>query len=321
MKPISGERLQTELPLLNPRSIHLAEDQLFIIDKYDGKHLTQISLNDLKCQRVLNVGNGPNEYIRIETLCFNSTDRHVKIYDSVKRVISSYRYDNPLSLSEETLEGVADAGHLSNMGAYSLAMIGDSYVANGTFGDMMFALLDSEMNIIQIFGVYPGDNEGIGSPEFFLKNQTFICADEQTQSFVAAGVYNDWLAFYQNIDGQLCLVKEYFGYDSNLITASNSSDGITHFKSQENSDTMRGYRALYSSGEYIYALYWGIRSERMLDSDNNCYILKFTNDGKYKEGFVIKGLLRSFVVDEKNNSIYAISFSQTEDEVIIKYEF
>lgn len=320
MKPIKGEIIPMEIPLLAPRSIYIIEDKLFVIDKYDGRHLTQISLNDYSCQRMLNVGNGSNEYIRIENLHFDSDCRHIKIYDSVKRIISTYRYDTASLMSDETIVDVADAMTLSNVGGYSLAMYGDSYIANGTFNEAMFAFLDREMNVLQTFGTFPGDNDGIGKPDFFLKNQTFICADERNRSFVAAGVYNDWLAFYQNEGGSFNLVKEYFANDSNLTTASESSDGITHFASQENSDTMRGYRALYPTDKFIYALYWGIRTDEIADSANRCYIMKFTHDGQYQEGYVLQGLLRSFVVDEENRNLYAITFSQTEDEMLVKYE-
>ena len=318
MKPIHGEIIPMEIPLLAPRSICLVEDRLYVIDKYDGCHLTQMSLDDHSCQRVLNVGNGPNEYIRIESLFYDG--RQIMVYDSVRRIISKYRYDSALPLSEKTLVGVADTGAISESGGYSLTIYGDSYIVNGTIGDAMFALLDNEMNVLQTFGVYPGDNDGIGSPEFFLRNQTFICADGQNQSFVAAGVYNDWLAFYQNVDGRFRLAKEYFGYDSSLMTASESSGGVTHFASRENPDTMRGYRALCLTEKFVYALYWGIRADRIADSGNKCYIMKFSHDGQYHEGYVLQGLLRSFAVDDENGYIYAITFSQTEDEVLMKYE-
>ena len=37
MKPIKGEIIPMEIPLLAPRSIYIIEDKLFVIDKYDGR--------------------------------------------------------------------------------------------------------------------------------------------------------------------------------------------------------------------------------------------------------------------------------------------
>lgn len=318
MTSINGEEVCIDTDIMSPRSLYLFKDRLFLIDKYEDMNVTMISLDDYSSSRVLPSGNGPHEFLRIASFHSTIDNTSLGVYDNRKQKYVTYKTEEEYKFSDETLIDEIKVTPID--GTYTLIPYKDGYIANGAFDNNMFTYMNMDFSVINSFGQYPGDNASQGTHEFFQKNQTVIHVNHNSCTFVAAGVYNDWLTFYKEVDNRFVLSKEYFTYDSDVTTSSTSIQGITQISNKENENTVRGYRALCSSSNYIYALYWGIKSVDIGSPNNKCYILKFTNNGDYINGYIVEDLLRYIAVDEEDEYLYAITFSQTENEVLMKYK-
>ena len=312
---LSGEVAFPQVDLWSPRSLAVCGDQLLVIDRHDRCHVTAISLTDGSAKRVIGEGNGPLEFIRVAGLY--PKKETIQVTDDRKRKVGAYKYD-----SKELFGGTAllETNLLAlNEAAYAFVPFRDKYIATGCFGSEQFALVNSDAGIELKFGRYPGDNKSVGTHEFVLKNQTIIRTDPCDSYFVAAGVYNDWLAFYKYDEGRFELLKEYFTSDSNLKTTGVSDDKVARYSTQETSETIRHYRALYATEKYMYALYWGIPSDAMRNADNKCYVYRFNYNGSLDCGYVIDNLLKSFAVTSGDEVMYAVAVSDDE-EVLMKYK-
>lgn len=305
--PTKGTVLNINVDLMMPRRLFLFDDELFLIDKYDGHHLTRISMRDMSCERMAISGNGPNEFIRIDALYQNTENKTICIYDNLKQVFSIYDYTRGWEFNDKTL--IDNIKVLPQNKMYSLVPYKDQFVVNGIFGHQMFALLKPDFSIMGTFGRYPGDASLLGSYEFYLKNQTIIHTSEDDRCFVAAGFYNDWLSFYHEKAGKLVLQKEYFSYDSELSTMTMSTGNATQSTCVETDKTIRAYRDICSTGNYIYVLYWGVPALQMYNDGNECYVFKFNYEGELCKSYVIDGLLSTIAVDGNDEIMYAVTLA------------
>lgn len=243
------------------------------------------------------------------------------LVDKMDRSISLYRLENrDLKLNNSHFL----AKHRFNESKYTffdIVPFGKNFIANGCFDGKQFALFDSNTNIKSLFGVYPGDNNGVQNPlGFFLKNQTIIQTNPSQTHFVAAGVYHDQLVFYKTNGNELIKVKEYFSIDSNLLTKTSKSGKENFNHSELKPETIRAYMTLYATDKHLYALYWGIKNKDIEKKNQICYLLKFDWDGNLKKGFKMDRKIRYFAVDEKNETIYAITPSYEEEPILLQYK-
>lgn len=316
MKKIAGEIFHPEVELLSPGPVFLLDDKVLVVDKYDGKIMTEISLDDNSVARLLNVGNGPHEFIYISGIYDIRPTGEFCVFDRGKRTFSRYLSKKGFECSPDTYVGSADFS--SSEILYSVIPFRGGYVASGCFGSGIFAELSSDMSSVSCFGQYPGDNTGAGTQEFCLKNQMTICTDPNHGYFAAAGVYNDWLAFYRHEGTGFVLEKEYFSMDADLNTVGFSDGKTTYYACEETPNTVRTYKSLYASGDYFYALYWGVKSSEMSAEGNVSRVLKFSLDGEYIGGYIIDGLLKSFAVTGDNTTLFAI-ISLDDCDFLMKY--
>lgn len=315
MKEVAGERIFPDVRLMSARSICVDSNRIYVTDKYEGKHLTVISLTDSTVSRWLNEGKGPAEFMRISDLFFSNEDTILTILDERTRKVCVFDMSNGFDPQSETLTRTEQLKFDANI--FRIIPFKEKYIANGCFGDNQFAILNSDTEIESSFGLYPGDKTAVGSQEFFLKNQTVIKSDPSQKYFFAAGLYNDWLSFYHYENGSFKLIDEYFSIDSSIKTSSRTDKNVSSYSSRETSETIRTYRSLYVTDNYLYALYWGVPSESLVECDK-CYILKFSFDGELVAGYVMDNLLNAFAVSQDDTTLYAITYS-SDDECLMKY--
>lgn len=61
MELLAGTELCVDAEIMSPRGIYIFDDNLLVLDKYDDKQITLVSLEDNKTERILMSGNGPHE--------------------------------------------------------------------------------------------------------------------------------------------------------------------------------------------------------------------------------------------------------------------
>lgn len=306
MKIIKGEPCIPMDELLSPCSVFILDEKLLVTDKHDGKLVTEISLEDSSMLRKINIGNGPHEFINVSDI-YDLKDEFV-IFDNNRRLFSRYSSKDGFNCCRDNYVGSISFALSETL--YSIIPFQDNYIATGCFGDDIFAVIAPDMSVISRFGQYPEDDTGVGSQEFCLKNQMTLCADPQWRYFVAAGFYNDWLAFYKYENADFILEKEYFSADAELKITGYSDGKISYYSCVETPNTVRTYRGLYSTDDYFYALYWGVKSGDIAADGNSSMILRFSLEGKYIDGYMVDGLLKSFAVSRDNRTMYAISGDQ-----------
>lgn len=317
MELLAGTELCVDAEIMSPRGIYIFDDNLLVLDKYDDKQITLVSLEDNKTERILMSGNGPHECGVIGSLYNYPEEKIIGIYDRMRRRYSRYSYANGWEFGDHTLAGRVDVAPAQ--GVYTLVPYVDGYIANGLFGNDMFCFMDNDFSVIGTFGRYPGDNASLGTSGFMHKNQTLLHVGRADRLFVAAGVYNDWLSFYREEDDGFVLLREYFSFDSDLDIASVSVQGSTYTSNQENDRTMLAYRALCSTPGNVYALYRGIRSKDKEEPGNKNYIFRFNTDGEYLEGYILDETLLSIAVDDKDEYLYAVASSSGGEARLMKY--
>ena len=318
MTVIEGKEFSTSLNLKSAKNLYLIGSNLIIADKYDGKLLTRIELSSPdSVHRQLNVGNGPDEFMKVSGIFSLPSENEVCIFDNAKRMLFFYSLSDNLDISSKTRLKSVSLGNDHMF--YSVMPFGDDYVASGNFDGNLLAWVDSSMTVRQVFGLFPGDKTDVNAGDFYLKNQILMISDVNFSYCMAAGIYNDWIAFFKKDTDGFVLQKEYFYTDSELLPI-NESKGDRHFHSiRETEKTRRAYRSSFASDKFFYALYWGIPSKTMSNEDQPCYIYRFTLDGRFKDGWIVPFLLQSFVVDEPESTLYGLTYSQLKEERLLKF--
>ena len=321
-KNLKGEQVFPELFIGQPLKMLIIKNKLYIIDRFEQKQLTVVDIEkDNEISRIANQGDGPNEFLQIRDISYNSTNNTITLVDKMDRSISFYQLENnDLKLDNSHFL----SKHRFNESKYvffDIIPFNKNFIANGCFDGKQFILFDSNTMIKNTFNSYPGDNNGIQNPlGFFLKTQTQITANPSQTHFAAAGFNHDQLVFYKTDGEKMIKQKEYFNIDANLTVKTGKSSDSNFNHAKEIPNTIRAYISLYSTDKHLYALYWGIRNKDLEKKNQICYILKFDWEGNLKEGFRMDRKLRSFAVDEKESIIYAILSSEEEDPVLFRYK-
>ena len=314
---IKGKQILPDLFIAQPLNMLLINNNLLLIDIYDGFEVTLINTKNKISERIAPKGEGPHEFLDIRNISFNSRDNTLCVFDGMTRFCSFYKVmNNEILLNEYNFIGKV---RFDNNYPYDIIPFDNKFITNGCFDQYQFALLDKKGNNISDFGIYPSNKNGIEiNGCFFLKNQTIITASPNQEYFAAAGVFHDQIVFYKNYDN-LTKTKEYFSIDSKINTDLIKEGEAIQYSSSETPETTRTYRVLYPTNSYLYALYWGIQNKD-IDNKNICYILKFDWNGNLKEGFKIEQRLKTFAIDEDKNCIYGITYSEEDESLLLQYD-
>ena len=120
--------------------------------------------------------------------------------------------------------------------------------------------------------------------------------------------------------------EAYDFYGSNILSVYVSDDEQVFFKNGylTNQDTKMYYTTVFTTERYFYLLSYGGRSTKQLmelierGNKNICEIQKYSWEGEPLESFIIDTPVKSFFVDENENTIYIVN-PASEDFPIVKY--
>ncbi len=300
-----------------PRDLYIIENNLLILDEYEGKQLTLVDLQaPSNVKRIGSKGQGPNEFLRISNLSYNPVTEVVHVFDEYARRQSSYSVNNRrIFFNDANLRGKT---LLANT-VYNVIPLGNSFVANGNFNGKQFALLNEKSEIVEEFGVFPGNKDAINSGfAFYLLNQNRLIVNPQETHFAAAGFMNDQLVFYKKEGNSVTKLKEYFNYDTEATPTVRNQGNGNLYSFSENDNTMRAYVDVYATEKHLYALYLGLSNADLERGGNQpCYILRFDWNGKFMGGYKSDFLLMAFAVDEANKKIYAVTRPSGDSESML----
>lgn len=170
-KTIKGKQILSDLFIGRPLKMNIVDNKLLMIDKYEGKQITMIDLiNTNKIERIANIGEGPNEFLNLRDITYNSKNNSLAFFDGMLRQVSFYKInEHKIQINNNTFHRKV---RFNADCPYDIVAFGDYFLANGCFNAKQFALLNSKADIIAEFGVFPGDNTGVEvENSFFLKNR------------------------------------------------------------------------------------------------------------------------------------------------------
>ena len=81
-KTIKGKQILSDLFIGRPLKMNIVDNKLLMIDKYEGKQITMIDLiNTNKIERIANIGEGPNEFLNLRDITYNSKNNSLAFFD------------------------------------------------------------------------------------------------------------------------------------------------------------------------------------------------------------------------------------------------
>ena len=313
---LEGRAVCEDMLVGRPSRLTVIDSLLIFSDKLDDRLVTIANPKSGESRRAVFTGRGPGEMMMIRRI-YRDDDGRIFLFDINTHKIISYSADKSYQelLSPNTRLG--ETAFSYDEVPYEVITFGDGYIANGNFDGRQFSLLDGDGRSTGYFGVYPGNNDDVGSGDaFFMKNQTLMAVKPDQSRFAAAGYSNDQLVFYKaEKSGVPQKTREYFTFDADVETMTHEY-GVRVINKPE---TVSAYMCLYPTDKYLYASYKGRTIEEMMNPDIEKvnYILKF-EDGKFIEGYVV-GNIDDFAVDETAGRLYAFVYEDG-DNILTAYD-
>ena len=318
-RKLSGTEIAIPLPIMSPKALYLLPGNLIILDKYDNELATWVPIgNPGSAARVFRMGNGPNEFLKVSDLFYDSGEAELKVVDGMSRKVYTIKCNQQLQFDKGEVSSVKS--YMDRVNVFTLTPFCDGYWANGSFETKMFTILDEDLHERTVFGDFPGNQEGLGTRAFFLKNQTVLAADPSGQYVCAAGVYTDWIVIYRIQGDRVTVSMESFRDDADLEIISHKTNRGESNAVIETDKTRRTYRTLYAGEHYLYALYWGVKATEIDKPDTPCYVVKYSYEGEQIDTYSYNKLLYSIAVDEAQRKMYAITYSPEEDAQLLEFK-
>ena len=291
---LEGRAVCEDMLVGRPSRLTVIDSLLIFSDKLDDRLVTIANPKSGESRRAVFTGRGPGEMMMIRRI-YRDDDGRIFLFDINTHKIISYSADKSYQelLSPNTRLG--ETAFSYDEVPYEVITFGDGYIANGNFDGRQFSLLDGDGRSTGYFGVYPGNNDDVGSGDaFFMKNQTLMAVKPDQSRFAAAGYSND-----------------------QLVEVMGNEHGT---RAMHTPETRSAYLCLYPTDKYLYASYNGrtIAEMTVPDASKDIYILKFDWDGKFIEGYVV-GNIDDFAVDETAGRLYAFVYEDG-DNILTAYD-
>ena len=315
---LEGRAVCEDMLVGRPSRLTVIDSLLIFSDKLDDRLVTIANPKSGESRRAVFTGRGPGEMMMIRRISYDSNAKTIRLFDNNANRLTTFSATRGFSdlFSVSSIEDVIDFSY-DNV-PFEMVPFGDGYIANGNFDGRQFSLLDGNGRSTGYFGVYPGNNDDVGSGDaFFMKNQTLMAVKPDQSRFAAAGYSNDQLVFYKaEKSGVPQKTREYFTFDADVETMTHEY-GVRVINKPE---TVSAYMCLYPTDKYLYASYKGRTIEEMMNPDIEKvnYILKFDWDGKFIEGYVV-GNIDDFAVDETAGRLYAFVYEDG-DNILTAYD-
>jgi len=312
--PLEGKAINTNIELTNPWRLFLNDSLLIITDKQnkDGILIFLDISDDFKyLGAVGREGQGPGEFLGLKKVAGNGA--YLWVFDVVTRAISRINIDSALQINEY----VPPIKYLLDQQVTNISVFNDSSFAVGYYAKKhRFSLINNRGDVLYSFLNYPEleNKYGIDSITFSYGvkanlYQAKMLYNSKRKSLVLSYYFTGLIQIIDPQNG--VFTKHLIGPDNNFPPQYVlSSDG----RSFLDKDAKDGYIDLCLTDNYIYALYSG-KTDRLDITSNQ--VFQFDWKGNPIRKYMLDHALVGFAVDEKNNKIYGIDFS---DNPLIEFD-
>ena len=159
-KTIKGKQILSDLFIGRPLKMNIVDNKLLMIDKYEGKQITMIDLiNTNKIERIANIGEGPNEFLNLRDITYNSKNNSLAFFDGMLRQVSFYKInEHKIQINNNTFHRKV---RFNADCPYDIVAFGDYFLANGCFNEKNFSFLNSKGYFFADFGFFPAYITGV----------------------------------------------------------------------------------------------------------------------------------------------------------------
>lgn len=287
--PISGKTIEMNCFIGKPHEVVCVDSFLLFSDYYENKALTAYNLrNDQFSGRFLSLGRGPGEVIAPINL-FVTSEKKMSVHQY--QTGDMFFYNFPEMKMQHKI-------HFDNK-TRSIKKTQNYFIGCGVYDGGRFSIYDNSGNLLRYMGEYPFRGNYMDAIERFIIYQGYICTCPTRDFFVTCGAYCDNLEFYEIKNNLGILLKKYESYDSNA-----------QFIDQQlyrNEHTRYAYQWAYGTEKYCYLLYVGKSNvETKKKKIRHKYIIVFDWCGNHIKTYQIDVGMRSFCVDESDETLYGI---------------
>ena len=239
---LEGRAVCEDMLVGRPSRLTVIDSLLIFSDKLDDRLVTIANPKSGESRRAVFTGRGPGEMMMIRRI-YRDDDGRIFLFDINTHKIISYSADKSYQelLSPNTRLG--ETAFSYDEVPYEVITFGDGYIANGNFDGRQFSLLDGDGRSTGYFGVYPGNNDDVGSggDAFFMKNQTLMAVKPDQSRFAAAGYSNDQLVYLCLYPTDKYLYASYNGRTIAEMTVPDASKDIYILKFDWDGKFIEGY--------------------------------------------------------------------------------
>lgn len=290
--------------------LHFEGDNSLIIEIYNDEYnLLKVNLNDNSITKLLPVGNGPGEFVRIG-IAQKTSDSTFLFQDSN----SAQLYEMNIITGELKKE----YDYASNR-FMKIVKMNDYYIGTGVFNEGMFAV-SSKNDSAHYVHHYPEDNiDNSKTASKAMAYQGRLLPNESLQRILFCSIRFSYFEIFQFDHYKVSSVKKsYIGeFDYTISPDENMVFAAVAKNNRE------GYVDASTTSENIYLLYSG-RSVADPDIETNEQaslsnrILVYDWDGNPVIQYETDVDLTSICVNESKNIIYAVSFNPDPEIVVFE---
>ena len=290
--------------------LHFENDNSLIIEIYNDEYnLLKVNLNDNSITKLLPVGNGPGEFVRIG-ISQKTSDSTFLFQDSN----SAQLYEMNI-ITGELIKEYDYAGNRF----MKIVKMNDYYIGTGVFNEGMFAVSNNNDSVHYVHH-YPEDNiDNSKTASKAMAYQGRLLSNETLERVLFCSIRFPYFEIFQFDNYKVSSVKKsYIGeFDYTISPDENMVFAAVAKNNRE------GYVDVDATFQNIYLLYSG-RSVADPDIETNEQaslsnrILVYDWDGNPVMQYETDVDLTSICVNESKNIIYAVSFNPDPEIVLFK---
>lgn len=301
--------------MINPSQNWIIGDTIVFNDIDDEFIYSMVSVSgDSIINRIVARGEGPGQLLRPSNLQVDS-DKKIYMFDDIRNTL----------YQEVALQDLANgldsigAMHFKEITGSYLIKSNRGYISDNLYGNgNIFTFFDKDGNVKSSFGLVPGTeiSEQV-NPDFYMSYQVIFAVSPDKKRMCAAGIYHDWLAFYDVSGDTPRLIKEYF--TSPPIVKATGKDERFHLETLPN--TIDYYFTIAPYDDGVFLNYLGISQENRKQGNISHQILQYNWDGDIKEVFLTDEKIYELSATQDGRQLYATFGCEGSSDIkLIRYD-
>lgn len=298
----------------NPSQNWIIGDTIVFNDINDKYIYSIVSISgDSIIGRMVSRGEGPGELLRPSNLQVDS-DKKLSMFDDTRGILYQ---EFTLKDFFNGIDSIRTLHFKETTGSYLLKS-NEGFISDNLYGDgNIFTFYDKDGHLKNMFGLVPGTKilEDT-TADFYMSYQVIFAISPDKKNMCVAGVYHDWLAFFDVSTDSPRLIKEYF--TSPPVVESNGKDERYHLETLPN--TINHYFTIAPYNDGVFLNYFGVSQENLNNGNVSSHILQYSWDGEIKKIFSPQEKIYELSATQDGKQLYAtFSSDDTSDIKLIRY--